>query len=450
MFSRPSNLPAPGPSSARALFAAVLTLGLTTACSDGGGTPDADVDGDTRPGDRTFLLAARAEGYDVTRSRPAYPTLDTLTIPLSPGAAPAGAPLPPDRPLEAVVLPVDLLGVPWSSFDGPDNQPTSLPAPWLAEIERLEQLVAEANLPVVLALSPLSPEHDTLAPLASDGAGALVLNPTWRPSCYDPGADANPTRHRDQFAGYARWLAERFRPRAIILAQRLNLYEKNCGAAPFASVKAFAAAAHQRIAASTTLSDRPLTVVTFDVEDLYGFPAQPGRCVSVAPKDCLATRAPLMADLGVDQLGLESHPWRAFGDVSAVPADWLSAVAAAQTLPALVASTGAPAARLDSQRNACGPFIESTELAQRLWLDQVLAFSTAQKAPLLVWRTLVDPVDTAIVTGCPCGGDVPLCTHLDGLGNRRDDRRGLLTSGLVASDGAPRQALTLWRSLLTP
>lgn len=435
-------------------FALALSLVLGGCPED---TAEPTDTSDTTPNGRSFLLAARAESYDITRARPFVASLDSLTFPAPQPADPANPAdpnrpePPPDRPIEALVLPVDLLGIPWTSFNGPDNRPGSLPAPWLAELDAMAALADSAGLPLILAISPLADTHDTLAPLASDGSGALVLNPTWKPSCYDPSTDSNPTQHRDQFAGFAVWLAERLQPDAIILGQRLNLYEANCGASAFGALKGFVAHAHDRLQAASTVTIKPLTIATFDVEDLYGFPAKAGRCVSATPKDCLATRAALSGDLGVDRLGLESHPFRAFTDLSAIPNDWLAAVAAAQpspALPALVASTGVPAARLDAQRGACAPFIESSEAAQRAWLDQAIAFSTAQSAPYLVWRTLIDTMPTDTLTSCPCAGTVADCTHLSGLGNRKDDRRALLSSGLAASDATARQALSLWRSLL--
>jgi len=425
-------------------FAAVLCALLLAACPDDGGSSTTDTTGnDTLPGNRTFLLAARAESYDPNQARPFVPSLASVTF--APSAADPISPPLADRPIEALVLPVDLIGIPWSSFSGPDNRPTSLPSTWLAEIEDLEALAAEAGLPLILALSPLSPDHNTLAPLASEQSGALVLNPTWKPSCYDPSADSNPTLYRDQYAGFVVWLAERFQPAAILVGQRLNLYEANCGASAFEAIVGFVNHAQTRLA---TLEARPLTVATIDVEDLYGFPSRPGRCVTGTPKECLATRASLLSDLAVDRLGLDSSPWRAFGDLADIPRDWLAAVADAQTLPALVASTGAPAIRIDAARGACSPFIESDELAQRNWLDQAIGFSASEDAPFLVWRTLIDQLPTGILASCPCTGDVALCTHLEGLGNRRDDRRATLGSGLASADGTPRQALTLWRSLL--
>lgn len=425
-----------------AAMSSEIVLGLT-ACSDEVVAPNDTTD--TTPSGRSFLLSARAESYDPTRARPFVPSFEGLTFQNENNTA--------ERLVEAIVLPVDLLGIPWTSFNGPDNRPGSLPATWLAELDAMVLAAKNQGLPIVLAVSPLADTHDTLSPLASDGGSELVLNPTWKPSCYNPAADSNPTLHRDQFAGYVVWLAERLEPAAIIVGQRINLYEANCGAAPFQAIKDFVSHTHDRLQASTTLVPKPLTITTFDVEDLYGFPARAGRCVSTSSKDCLATRAPLMADLGVDRLGLESHPARAFGDLGDVPSDWLAAIAAAQpapALPAMVAATGVPASRLDADRGACAPFVESDENAQRLWLDQVIGFSEAQEAPFLVWRLLIDPLPTALVTGCPCVGDIALCTHLDGLGNRRDDRRALLSSGLMDSDGKARTALSLWRGLLAP
>ncbi|HRE90713.1 MAG TPA: hypothetical protein PK095_16425, partial [Myxococcota bacterium] len=87
-----------------------LALAVAGCPDDSGDTADTTDASDTTPGGRSFLLAARAEGYDIARARPFYATLDTLTFP--PAAENPADPIspepPPDRPLEALVLPVDL------------------------------------------------------------------------------------------------------------------------------------------------------------------------------------------------------------------------------------------------------------------------------------------------------------------------------------------------------
>jgi hypothetical protein len=423
-----------------------LLLVLLTACP-GDPSPSEDTSTDTRPGGRSYLLAARAEAYDFTAARPATPSLSSLTIP---GSTPKFAPAEPipevDRPIEAVVIPASLIGIPWTSFNGPDNRPSELPAAWLAAVESLESLAADANTPIVVALTPLSPEFDTLAPLASDQSGALVLNPTWKPACYDPSKDSNPDLHANQYAGYVTWMVERFSPRFVILGERLNLYETTCGPSAYAAVANFTAEARERLSSSLA-PDKPLTAITVDVEDLYGFPKKPGRCQTGTPADCLESRKSLLTGLDADLLGLESYPFRAFNVATDIPSDWLSTLADLSTIPVFIAGTAIPSTLIETEKGACVPLFESSPDAQRTWLDQVLSLSSVEKAPLVVWRSLVDLLPSSIAAGCPCAGDFALCSHLDGLGGKADDRRLFLLSGLSSSPGG---ALDVWRTVFSP
>lgn len=431
--------------SVRALL--IIPLVLLGACGDDDKpTSDAaDTIGDALPQGRTFLLAARAEAYDAAAQRPWTASLSSLTVPGEAGA-------PPERPVEAIIVPLDTIGIPWAAFAGPDNRPTELPAAWLAEVTRIEQLATQAGKEVILALSPLSPEYDTLAPDARDESGALVLNSAWRPSCYDPSTDGNPTKYRDQFAGYARWATERFAPRAVIVAQRLNLYEATCGATAYAALVDYAGEAARRIAASDVLIDKPTSVASLDVEDLYGFPRKDGRCQTGTPADCLAGRRSLVAALegsGIDVLGLESYPAVAFPDAADIPRDWLARVLAVATRPTAIAGAELPAVSLATERGVCTPLLESSEAAQRAFLDQVLAAAAAEDMPFAAWRHLLDLQPAAVITSCPCAGDFALCSHLGGLGSKRDERRLALVGGL--GDGtAERSAFDLWKSVLAP
>ncbi len=423
-----------------------VSLALLHGCpADPSSSTDASPD--TLPGGRSYLLAARAESYDSTAARPAIASLASLTFP---GSTPKFAPAEPvpevDRPVEAVVIPASLIGIPWTSFNGPDNRPSELPAAWLAAVESLESLAAESNTVVVLALTPLSPEFDTLAPLASDQSGALVLNPTWKPACYDPSKDSNPDLHAKQYAGYVTWMVERFAPRFVILGERLNLYEATCGPSAYAAVANFTTTARGRLSSSLA-ADKPLTAVTVDVEDLYGFPKKPGRCQTGTPADCLESRKSLLTGLDADLLGLESYPFRAFTVATDIPSDWLSTLADLSTLPVFIAGTAIPSTLIETEKGACVPLFESSPDAQRTWLDQVLSLSSVEKAPLVVWRSLVDLLPSSVAAGCPCTGDFALCRHLEGLGGKADERRLFLLSGLSSSPGG---ALDVWRTVFSP
>jgi len=419
---------------------AALALALA-ACPDEGGSGDADA-GDTLPGGRPFLLAARAEAYDPTARVPRLASLAALEVPGDGGAT--------TLPIEALVVPLDLVGIPWDAFVGPDNQPTTLPAPWLAAVDAQRALAQGTGLPLVLALSPVAPDFDTLAPLAKDGAGALVLDDAWESYCYDPSKDPTPARYRDRFAGFVAWAVQRFQPTMVVLGQRMNLYEATCGRSAYDAILGYIDAAATRVRA---LASPPTLVVSVDVEDLYGYPKKPGRCQTGAPKDCLTGRAELAtaAAAAVGQggvLGLESYPARALADLDALPADWLRRVAELAPQATAILGAGLPAIRLETQAGVCTPLLEANEADQRAFLDQVFAVADLEEMPLVVWRGLSDLAAAAVVGSCPCGGDATLCQHLAGLGAGKDERRLELVRGLWTRDGTPRQAATLWRAVL--
>ncbi len=281
------------------------------------------------------------------------------------------------------------------------------------------------------------------------------MNSAWRPYCYDPASDGVPTRYRDQFAGFARWAAERFNPRMVIVAQRLNLYEATCGAAAYTSLVDFAGEAARRIAASEALGEKPITIASVDVEDLYGLPKKDGRCQTGTAADCLAGRKALLAQLEATDVmvtGLESYPANAFADLAQLlPGDWLSRVLAVTTKPSVIAGAEVPAMPLSTERRRVHSLFASTEAQQRAFLDQVRprGRGAARDGARRTWRHLTDLQPSAVVSSCPCAGDFALCSHLSGLGSKRDERRLRLVGGLV-SGATERQAFAVWKALLGP
>ena len=122
------------PRLSRCALAATAALGALGACGGGGSSPtdtalvdgDGDVAADSTPPGPP-LLGGRAEIYDITATgapRPWVPSTAALAGDLS----------------EVIVIPLDLYGIPWSSFSGPDNQPTNLPGPWVAGVNALKTL----------------------------------------------------------------------------------------------------------------------------------------------------------------------------------------------------------------------------------------------------------------------------------------------------------------------
>ncbi len=406
---------------------------------DGGGEADAgsdavaDTSADAAPTGRPYLLGGRAETYDPTARRQWTPSFDVIGGDLG-------------DLLEVVVVPLDLYGIPWSSFTGPDNRPTQLPGPWLSAVNALQAEAAATGKPIVLSLSPLAATWDTLAPDAREQSGILVLNDAWRPYCYDPSADADPAKWRDVYGGYAVWVVDKFDPDWVILGSRVNRYEERCGASAYEAVVGFATEAHRRLA---ELADPPTTIVSVDIDDLYGYPAKPGRCVAIAPEACLAQRQDLLDVISADVLGLESYPAEALADLGVMPADWFSRVADLRgDRAAAIVGTALPALEMASSEGFCLPLLGSSEALQAEWLDQAIDAAEDARMPLMIWRSLRDLAAADVVASCPCAGDAALCQHFDQLGAKADEVRLQLAAGLVGADGAERQAVSLWRQAM--
>ncbi len=433
------------------LLLAVATL-VSPGCSDDGGTggDPADVidDVDATEPERSYLVAGRAEGYDIEKSSPRVFSIDAL------GDL---------ERVEALVVPLDLLGVPWSEFLGPNNAPGELPSVWFKAVQDMRDAAQETGRPLILALSPLNGTFDNLAAEAIEEAGALVLKPNWTPGsqnyCFNPSKQSDPLKYRDAYAGYARWMVQQFTPPGpafVIVGQRINLYEENCNfeAGAYESVASFTWAAHARI---KELDDAPTTIVSVDVEDLYGFPKQPGRCQTGTPQDCFEERKVLLEALSgadgeapPDRLGLESYPAVALPEVGTLPSDWLSRVIDARSdMAPVIAGTAVPATDIRTELGVCQDLLLASDVEQRSWLDSVLALAGTEEMELVVWHPLRDLLSADVLGSCPCSGDPALCQHLGFLTSELANAVRLSASaGLWAADDSERLAGTLWSELL--
>ncbi|MCB9786966.1 MAG: hypothetical protein H6744_09775 [Deltaproteobacteria bacterium] len=416
-----------------------LLLGAVGAACGGGGGGGTDADagdaGDALPDGRAFFLGARLEGYDITASRQRVFSVEAAGDPaLS----------------EVVVVPVDQLGLPWEAFKGPDNTPVELPAAWVAAVDAMKAAALATGKPMVLSLSPLAPTLDTLAPDARDESGLLVLNTQWTARCYDPSKDPDPERYRDRYAGFVAWVVQRFDPRWVVLARRVNRYEV-CGRSAYDAVLGFASEAGRRLDALPAGAVSAETLVTVDVEDLYGYPRPGGPCDTLGAAACLATRQGLLDGIDADLLGLESYPATALPSLGQLPQDWLERVAAARAdLPSAVAGTSLPAVDLYTREGTCQPLLVSSDVVQRAWLDQVLSTAADREMAFVVWHPLQDLLDADAASACPCSPADPVCVHLDQLGAGASDVRRFVTGGLFEHDGTERIGGTLWKGLLAP
>ncbi len=439
-----------------------LSLAAASACPGPEPQPDAtaDVETDTLPGGRTFLMGGLAQTYDFTVPRrwvisaerlmvpaPATPDAGVADAAADGGADDAGDDGPTEL-TEAVVVPLYHLGIPWDEFDSVSV--SSLPGPWVKAINEAKVVAAETGKPIALALSPTSLEWDNLAPRASDnGTGGLQIQENWLLSyCHDPSQDSDPAQWRDAYVRYVQWVTGQFDPQYVFLAHRINRYDERCSEAnpgAYAAIAEFVTAAHDKLKAS---SDAPTTVVTVDVEDLYGYTVdgkKPGRCVTESPQECFEQRKTLLDAFTADRLGLESYPGNVLRFIQSIPTDWLDRVASYRTdMDPLIAGTGLGSERIETSGNVCVPLLESDQALQLSWLDQVFGVATAHSMELVVWSSPLDQLDARIVAPCQCSGDFETCEHLSQLGSKSNQVRLSLIDGLYTFDGEQREAGRVW------
>jgi hypothetical protein len=440
-----------------------VALGASTvlvACP-AGGDDDADTvdtsdvqggDAVSEPPPRAYRLGGWAESVTLSAG--------TLASPERMSAAPLGDP----GDVESVVIPLDLLGVPWDAFNGVNNQPTELPAEWLEQVGEAEALVAELRgaldrveasgtgeprtLEVILALSPITRDGSALAPGTMELAGKA---PQWE-NCFDPSAQSDPNRYGARYAGYVTYLVNRFEPDAVILGRTMNRYEVACGELKYMAMLEVIHAAHDRLAER---DEPPTTIVEVDVEDLYGYPKLPGRCVAMSPDECFEIRRGLLEGLRVDALGLHSMPAVALGDLETWSPDWLERVANASPTPeVVVTATSLPATTLSEQGPGGGPCIGvvgSDESIQRAWLTTVMLTAEALAMPWVAWHPVRDLAPEAVIASCPCSGDEDICFYLDHvIDERATATRRSVSSGLWTHDGQARLSGQQWSSEVSP
>jgi len=422
-----------------------------TACPPGGGGPGADTDAATdaddvgdAPAPRPYRLGGRAEAIGPTLGNAETFSIDAWG---DPGR------------LDAIVLPLDLFGVPWDAFvGGADNLPAELPAEWIDNLEAAEAALIEleaqraaaaeetgeapAEPQIILSLSPVTRDGVYLSPGTMDTTGKT---PDWE-RCFDPAAQADPTRYAGRYAGYVTYLAKRFEPDMLILGMTMNRYEENCGQAIYEAMLGVTTEAHERL---QLLDNPPTTILEVDVEDLYGYPKKPGRCVLTTPEACFEERRQLLEPIVADALGLHSQPAVALEDLEAVDQDWLARVAdAAPTDTVVITATSLPATEITEQNLGGGPCIsilDADEVDQRSWLDQVLSTAAARDMPLVVWHPLQDQMPEDVAASCPCSGDTDICFYLDSVSqDRATATRRLVTGGLWTHDDTPRLSGALW------
>ena len=352
---------------------------------------------------------------------------------------------------EILVVPAYLEGIPWAEFGGADDSPQNLPGAWLARMQGLRDAVMDSGLRLVLALSPMNMRYDNLAAkVVTDGSGGDTLQDNWlNEYCPNTSAGGNPDKWPVAYARYVSWMVELFSPEFVSLGHRVNLFEENCGQVSpgsYESMVGFATTAHQRI---KERHPEVLTIVGVDIEDLYGYPRTPGRCVSLSPKECFEERRQLIGPIVADRVGLASYPALAVASLKELPGDWLSYIYdALGGQSAVITGLGMPGRSVEEKSGVCVPFIESDEGLQRDLLDQAVAIAGQESMDFIVWSFATDLFDADAIGSCSCSGPKDLCDHLDQLGASADSVRPTLIQGLYDKGGARRQAGELWHTLL--
>lgn len=428
---------------------------LQAACPPSESGKDVSQEDTADVSSRVFLMGAEAAVYQIGGGERWRLTDEFLSVevPLDEATeADAEGQGAPESLAELVLLPVHRYGIPWAEFSAADATPQNLPGAWVAKMQSLRDMVQASGRQLLLGLSPVNDRFDNLTAQASDDVdGSLRLTENWLNTyCPNTAAGGNPNKWPSAYARYVEWMVNLFTPEFVLLSRRINLFEENCGEA---SPGAYEAMVGFSTAADTALKlagQAAITVVSVDVEDLYGYPRTPGRCPSLTPAECLAERHELLAPIVADRLGLASFPAAALGALETLPADWLARVAErSPSLPVVVSGAGLPAERLEKKSGVCVPLLETSEALQRAFLDQVLSEATTRGMDFVVWSSPLDFYDATAVGACQCAGEASLCQHLSQLGESADAVRPWLMQGLFDVTGMPREAGGLWRQVLS-
>jgi len=299
----------------------------------------------------------------------------------------------------------DFYGIPWDEFENG----TTLPAPWVEEMDRQAAFAVSAGKPVFLSLQLVAGSgRRYLADKAVYQSGVLSLQSQWSAECYDFAVAPDGTSKRNAYLAYVEWMVRKFDPVHVNIAIEMNLF-MSCNAA-WDGLVAVANAAYDRVKA---VKPRAVVFPSIQIDLLYGYG---GGCASPGDPACFEANYARLRNLKRDRFAISTYPHLIsnFIDPTALPADWFTRAASRNNEPMVIAETGwnsTPVRALSP--SGCVTVLDSSETNQLAYFDRLIQEATTNGMDLVTWWSNRDVLPVEVMTDCPCTFDPAWCGVVD-------------------------------------
>jgi hypothetical protein len=249
-------------------------------------------------------------------------SLSATTSQAVPGEVPLYQQSSVSFPLPAIANDVDVvsifaehLGFPAELFFAAPTPPAN--HPWTVMITSLANDATLTGTPVALQMALM---RDYMVSKAYAANGALKLDRTWAPRCFDLSSDMG-SAIGYSYVNYVRWLTSLFNPKYVVVMAEVNLYYAACGG-DTAGWRALVGIERNAYDAAKAINPASVVFTSFKLEELYGN--------SLNGFDVAQYEA--MAGLKRDRFGISSYPFGlpgpngGFANPYQLPADYFSRV----------------------------------------------------------------------------------------------------------------------------
>ncbi|MDX2266633.1 MAG: hypothetical protein NW208_00915 [Bryobacter sp.] len=342
---------------------------------------------------RAIFFAALLSAPTLAQFRRPFLMSTTGSI-ANPGQTPLYQQNPAFFPLSAINEDVDVvtvfpehLGFPVDLFlASPTPSPTH---PWTLEIQKLANAAKATGKPIALQLA-LS--RDYMVSKAYAENGALKLDRTWAPRCYDLSSPLG-QYISNAYLNMLRWLSTLFQPKYVVTMAEINSFYTLCGreSSGWTAMVAVAQAAYDAVKATL-----PSAIVfpTFQLEQLYsnslhGFDAPQYNALAVLKRD---------------RFGVSTYPAGVAPNPYLLPADYLTRtkVRFPQEKRIYIAETGWNTVNIAvTVNNSCIPNLTyTTETFAADYLRFLLYYAYVENFEMVTWWSDRDLIERAPMTTC--------------------------------------------------
>lgn len=302
--------------------------------------------------------------------------------------------------LQAIAADVDVISVFPEHLGYPVDlfftaQPPPENHPWTIQIRSLANAAKLAGKPTVLQLALT---RDYMVSKAYAENGALKLDRTWAPRCYDLSSSLG-TLIGTSYVNYVRYLTALFNPKYVVVMAEMNLYYSACGG-DTPGWRALVNIERNAYDAIKTINANIPVFPSFLLEELYGNTLNGFN----------ATQYNAFANIKRDRFGISSYPSGLRGangeaiNPYQLPADYLSRVKV--RYPAekrlLITETGWNSDSISVHyQGVCFPQLTfSTRNFAAAYLQFLLYSAFVNNFELITWWSDRDLIDAAVMSTC--------------------------------------------------